>query len=85
MASPALYDGASFEASALREDAAAREPLHDARVDVLHRLMQLIARGPGRRLEAPHAAVTHDLFNLHASVMIGAQDDAGCQRLCRYL
>jgi hypothetical protein len=30
-------------------------------------------------------AVTHERFNLHASVHIGASDDVGRERLCRYL
>jgi len=30
-------------------------------------------------------AVTHERFNLHASVRIEAHDDLGRERLCRYL
>ncbi len=30
-------------------------------------------------------AVTHDRFNVHASVTMAAEDDLGRERLCRYI
>jgi hypothetical protein len=41
----------------------------------------------GRPAPPPRAteAVVHERFNLHASVRLGAQDDVGRERLCRFL